>query len=255
MRRGAFVSILLGAVLALGPSALAAPGDITLASTSDSGVKGNSFSFTGFSQSVSGDGTKVVFSSFATNLDPADTDSIPDVYVKDLTTGDITLVSTSDTGVKGNSGSIFPNISADGSVVAFSSRATNFDPADTTDENEDIYVKDLTTGEITLANTSDAGVKGDSPFEDVSVASISADGSVVAFSSIATNLDPADTDSIRDAYVKDLTTGDIMLASTSDTGIKGNSFSDPSSLSADGTVVAFTSGATEPRSRRHGLDW
>ena len=88
-------------VAALGAApAVAAPGDITLASTSDTGVKGNGDST---EPSLSADGTKVAFGSSATNLDPADTDSVVvDVYVKDLTTGDITLASTSDTGVKGN---------------------------------------------------------------------------------------------------------------------------------------------------------
>ncbi len=61
----------------------------------------------------------------------------------------------------------------------------------------------------------------------------------MAFDSSATNLDPADTDSCFDIYVKDLATGDITLASTSDSGIKANGSSAFTRLSADGTRVAF----------------
>jgi uncharacterized repeat protein (TIGR01451 family) len=119
--------------------------------------------------------------------------------VKDLTTGDIVLASTSDTGTNGNGESSAPSLSADGARVVFQSSATNLDPADT-DSIADVYVKDLTTGDIVLASTSDTGTKGNS----ISLgASLSADGTGVSFYSYATNLDPADTDSPADVYVKD----------------------------------------------------
>jgi hypothetical protein len=84
----------------------------------------------------------VAFESEATNLDPTDTDSSPDVYVKDLATGNLTLGSTSDTGVKGNSDNRQPSVSGDGSRVAFTSSSTNLDPADG-DTIPDTYVKEL----------------------------------------------------------------------------------------------------------------
>jgi uncharacterized repeat protein (TIGR01451 family) len=217
--------------------ALAAPGDITLASTSDSGEKGNSNSDV---NSVSGDGTAVAFESYATNLDPADSDTTLDVYVKSLATGEIVLASTSDAGVKGNGVSIDPSLSGDGTDVAFWSLATNLDPADP-DTTFDVYVKDVTTGDIVLASTSDAGTKGNAQSTGPS---LSGDGTTVAFYSSANNLDPADTDSLLDIYLKDVTTGDIMLASTSDTGVKSNGGSYDPSLSDDGTAVSFYSYAT-----------
>jgi uncharacterized repeat protein (TIGR01451 family) len=224
-------------------------GDVVLASTSDTGTKGNGSSER---PSLSAEGTRVAFSSSATNLDPADTDSTQDVYVKDLTTGDVVLASTSDTGTKGNNFSSGPSLSADGTKVAFPSQATNLDPTDT-DTLFDVYMKDLTTGNIVLASTSDAGTKGDNSTFGPSV---SADGTKVALYSFATNLDPADTDSTQDVYVKDLTTGDISLASTSDTGTKGNGSSFEPSLSADGTGVAFHSFATnlDPADTNSGYD-
>jgi hypothetical protein len=226
--------------LVAAPSALAVGGDLTLASTSDIGIKGDNVSIRGF---LSADGTKAAFTSFATNLDPADTDFRSDVYVKDLSTGDITLASTSDAGIKGNGDSATSyqaSLSSDGTKAAFTSFATNLDPADT-DTNGDIYVKDLSTGELTLASTSDAEAKGNAFSYE---ASLSADGSSVTFLSMATNLDPSDTDSVPDVYVKNLATGDLTLASTSDTGTKGNGESFQTFLSSDGARVVFNTFAS-----------
>ena len=236
IRRVVPILILVSPVLALGPSALSVPGVLHIASSSDAGVWGNSRSR---ESALSVDGTKVAFESYATNLDPADTDLVKDVYVKNLATGDIILASTSDTGVKGNSDSSGAVLSADGTKVAFDSFASNLDPAAISGGN--VYVKNLATGDITLASTSDAGVTGNS----TSLGPVlSSDGTKVAFDSYATNLDAADTDGNADVYVKNLATGDIILASTSDTGVKGNSNSSGAVLSADGTKVAFHSTAT-----------
>jgi Ca2+-binding RTX toxin-like protein len=234
------VVVLLGGPLGIiNPrSSAARPGDIALASTSAAALKGNDHSYT---PSLSRDGSLVAFSSWASNLHPADAVRLPDVYVKNLETGDVELASTSDSGVKDNRGSYSPSLSADGQIVAFQSTGTNLDPADT-EFKWDIYVKDLSTGNLTLASTSTSGVKGnDSSF----LPSISADGTRVAFTSWARNLDNADTNNVPDVYVKDLTTGDLILASTSDNGVIGNQgVGFPVSLSADGTAVAYQSTST-----------
>jgi hypothetical protein len=226
--------------LSSGPTAPAGPADIVLASTSDTGVKGDDHSF---GAALSVDGTKVAFLSQATNLDPADTSFPHDVYVKDLTTGDITLASTSDTGVTGNGPSKDVTLTPDGTKVAFLSSATNLDPADS-DSLYDVYVKDLVTGDITLASTSDTGIKANGG-SDAAPPDLSDDGTKVAFGSVATNLDAADTDGIADIYVKNLITGNISLVSASDSGMKGNGDSNTGlSLSADARTVAFVSNAT-----------
>jgi Ca2+-binding RTX toxin-like protein len=153
---------------------------------------------------LSGDGMKVAFSSEATNLDPVDTDGFLDIYIKDLASGDITLGSTSDTGRKGKDAASFqPSLSYDGTVVAFDSFASNLDPADK-DSIQDIYVKDLVSGDLTLASTSSAGVKANG--DGSTTPHLSADGTEVVFDSEATNLDLADTDTFSDVYVKDLGT-------------------------------------------------
>jgi hypothetical protein len=165
--------------------------------------------------------------------------------------GDLILASTSDTGVKANQHCVAPWLSGDGTKVAFTSLATNLDPADT-DANWDVYVKDLVTGDIALASTSDHGKKANSDsgrtrdpsHQNKEFMSLSADGRQVTFTSTATNLDPADHDPFEDVYVKDLVSGDITLAATSDAGVKQNGRAYDSILSADGTMVAFSSQST-----------
>jgi Tol biopolymer transport system component len=216
------------------PEAGAAPGDLTLASTSSGGTKGTAGSFR---PAVSADGSKVAFYSVASNLDPADPDGIQDVYVKDLASGTLALASTSSDGIKGNAQSFDPSISADGTKIAFITLASNLDPSDT-DILQDVYVKDLVSGSLTLASSSSDGTKADNHSFGPS---LSADGTKVAFSSGASNLHPGDSDAVEDVYVKDLVSGALTLASTRSDGGKGNQHSVEASLSADGTRVAFGS--------------
>ena len=192
-------------------------GDISLVSTSSPGVKATGLG--SVNPSISGSGRVVAFESFADNLDPADTDQGADIYVKTLSTGNLALASTSDTGVKGNGPSQDPSLPATGRKIAFSSESTNLDPADT-DNVSDVYVKDLVTGDIMLASTSDTGVDSDGTSVDPQSP---ANGRFVTFVSTADNLDPADTDTEFDVYVKDLVNGDIFLATTSADGVKPTS--------------------------------
>jgi uncharacterized repeat protein (TIGR01451 family) len=296
MRRVAAIVTLAATILVAAQGSLASPGDLVLVSTTGEGVKANGVSL---AVSISADGTRVAFSTAATNLDPRDTDGVQDVYVKDLITSDLVLASTSAAGVKGNGISDAPSLSADGTKVAFESGSTNLtpeavrgvfvkdlatgevvlastsdagvpgsgvspsmsadgtrvafeganlDPADT-DDLPDIYVKDLTTGDLIFASTSDEGMNGAGGLFGSLGPFLSADGTRVGFASDDVNLDPADRDDIFDSYVKDLATGDLILASTSDEGVKGNNVSGRSSLSADGSKALFRSFATnlDPR--------
>ncbi|WP_271581438.1 TolB family protein [Bradyrhizobium sp. CCBAU 45389] len=140
------------------------------------------------------DGTKVAFASYADNLVPGDTNGAPDVFVKDLSTGAITLVSTDASGVQ--LGGYQPIFSPDGTKLAFAAGA-------------DIFVKDLATGALTRVSTSASGGQADG-FSTTNPI-FSPDGTKVAFLSDADNLVPDDTDHLRDIFIKDLTTGAITL--------------------------------------------
>ncbi len=219
---------------------------IIRAGTSAGGEQGNNFSS---NPSLSADGTKVAFESGDTNLVSDDTNAETDIFIKDLTTGAITLVSASAGGEQGNDLSRNPSLSADGTTVAFYSYASNLVPNDT-NGYPDVFIKDLTTGAITRASTSASGQQGNNEsFSSFDTPSLSADSTKVAFWSLANNLVPGDINLLRDVFVKDLTTGAIKLASlVLDPGPpdpeKGGG-SEPS-LSADGTTVAFVSNGLIP---------
>ena len=212
-------------------------GTLSRVSVSAGGAEGNGHSSR---PALSADGTKVAFISSATKLGPIDGNSQPDIYVKDLVTGEVQLASSADDGTISNGSSDAPSISADGTRVAFNSRATNLDPADT-NSNDDVYVKDLVTGDVTLASSSGSGVVATLGARGPA---ISGDGLTVAFYSISTNLHPDDGDGFHDAYVKDLQTGEVTLVSTNDAGAKGNRPSYDVDLSSSGNAVAFASEAT-----------
>jgi hypothetical protein len=225
-----------------------ASGDLTLASTSDGGSKGNDASS---ASGLSRDGTRVVFESQATNLDPGDADGIDDIYVKDVTTGDLTLASATKSGVKGNGISARPAISANGRRAAFDSTSDNLVGADS-DTNQDVYVKIVATGKLLLVSRSATGAKGNRFSHEPS---LSGNGLKVAFASAATNLDPADTDTAEDIFIKNIPTGAVQLASTSDTGVKGNDSSIFPVLSGDGKHVVFISRATNLDPADTTSDW
>ncbi len=210
---------------------------MTLVSGTAAGVVGNSSSFGGV---FSADGTRVLFGSFGSNLVAGDTNFAQDLFVKDLTTGEVTLVSGTAAGVMGNRSSFGGVFSADGTRVLFISNASNLVAGDT-NSTQDLFVKDLTTGEVTLVSGTAAGVVGNSfSFGGV----FSADGTRVLFESTSSNLVAGDTDFTQDLFVKDLTTGEVTLVSGTAAGVVGNGSSFGSVFSADGTRVLFGSNAS-----------
>src|SRR5439155_18763551 len=108
-------------------TAASVPAPLDLASVTAGGVKGDDASQ---APDLSSSGLKVAFYSAATNLDPADTNISHDVFVKDLSTGDLVLASSSDVGVVGNLDSYGPSMAAQGARVAFYSTASTLDPGD-----------------------------------------------------------------------------------------------------------------------------
>jgi len=74
--------------------------------------------------------------------------------------------------------------------------------------------------------------------------SISADGRFVAFSSLASNIVPGDTNNTYDIFVRDLSTNTTTRVSVDSAGNQANRHSDGASISADGRFVAFNSDAS-----------
>ena len=200
-------------------------------------------SATGYSvqPSISAGGEVVAFTSSAPDLVEADSNGTLDVFVHDLRTGRIELVSRGSNGELGDRDSFSPSLSADGRYVAFSSLASNLDPRDR-NEAPDIYRHDRVTRKTILISVSSAGMVGDGASVQPSV---SADGQVVAFTSLAANLDPDDGNGEADVFVRDLRAGTTELISRGLDGHAAGGASSEPVLSADGRVVAFTSAAPD----------
>ncbi len=227
--------VVLVSVFGVATGAMAAtPGDIALSSSNAAGTQGNNSS--SFS-AISPDGRYVAFSSGASNLvSPATTSG--QLFRKDLSTGQIVLVSANSSGTQGNSSAIFPDLSYGGRYVTFMSSATNLvSPASS---GTQIFRKDLSTGQVVLVSANSSGTQGNN---NSLYSAITSDGRYITFSSGATNLvSPATTG--QQVFRKDLSTGQVVLVSTNSAEVQGNNASVYPTLSDDGRYAAFMSWAT-----------
>lgn len=202
---------------------------------------------------ISADGRFVAFDSIATNLFSGDTGSqcvaasgtninCPDVFIKNLESGETRLVSATAAGEPGNGESQQPAISAAGRFLAFRSVASNLVPGDTNNK-ADVFLKDMQIGAVTRVSVNADGAEGN---EDSEQPAISADGRYVAFHSLSNTLTADDTNGKMNVYLKDMQTGVLTRVSTGTDGSQGDEASGffAVALSANGRFVAFESGAT-----------
>ncbi|WP_328999088.1 hypothetical protein OHA18_32160 [Kribbella sp. NBC_00709] len=156
----------------------------------------------------------------------------------------IELVSATPAGIGGDGESAAGTenglaVSAHGRYVVFSSYASNLVAGDTNNQR-DVFVRDVVTGRTALASGGAGGVPGNGESREPS---ISADGRYVAFNSSASNLVVGDTNDSQDVFVRDLRTGRTTVASVGRTGRADGDSWEPQ-ISADGRHIAFTSSAT-----------
>jgi hypothetical protein len=216
--------------------------------------------------SISADGSIVAFESQGGNLSPQDaTIGTPQIFARNLTSGTTSLVSVNSSGTAAGNGMSFkPVISANGNVVAFESEASNLSPLDT-NSGEDVFARNLATGTTYLVSVNNAGTAsangpsgaidefivtgdpGDDAMLGVRSLAISANGDVVAFTSVATDLTSIpNPNALPNVYARNLTTNLTTLVSVNSNGTSsGNSYSFNPVMSADGTVVAFESTASD----------
>jgi WD40-like Beta Propeller Repeat len=212
-------------------------GETTRVSVASDGTQGNRGSY---GSSISADGRYVAFDSFSSNLLVQDNNEIDNVFVHDRVSGETARVSISSDGMKGNSLSIWPSISADGHYVAFRSFASNLVEGDTNGV-WDGFVHDRVTGETTRVSVASDGIQTNSDSDN---AVISADGRYVTFTSSASNLVVGDTNGVSDIFVHDMKTGQTQIVSIASDGLQGNGYSYWSSITVDGRYLAFASNAT-----------
>lgn len=248
--------------------------------------------------SISHDGTYVVFGSASTNLVAEPANGFNQIYRKDTQTGAVLRVSVDDTGNPGNDLSSGAAISGNGRVIAFVSQASNFSPL-VTNHSGQVYVHDVDTGlttveavnsegapvpffasinpalsiegrylafetqasmdardldfftwdvylrDRTAATTKVASLSANTfTFADSRGPTISSDGRYVGFHSVDSGLVSGDANNQGDVFLYDRDTENITLVSLNDAGQQATGGSSTPSLSSDGTLVLFTSVAS-----------
>lgn len=190
--------------------------------------------------SISSDGTYVVFTSSASNLVDGDTNGFKDIFIRDRNTGTTTRVSVDSAGAQSNGDSDAPTISSDGRYVAFESSASNLVTGDTNTVS-DIFVRDRTLGTTTRISVKTGGTQSDDhSFQPA----ISSDGRYVAFHSAATNIVTGDTNNVTDIFVHDRTLATTTRVSVATGGAEGNNYSLHPAISGDGRYIAYSSVAS-----------
>ena len=189
---------------------------------------------------VSSDGTKIVYTSGATNLVGDDTNGFVDVFLTDTRTGTTILVSRHTDGTQGNDNAGTPSISGDGKMVSYTSLATNLVDGDTNGRS-DIFVYDTIAGTTTRASVDSNGNEAN----DASwLSSVSGNGTLVVYTSRASNLVDGDTNRTTDVFTYRIASGVTTRVSVQTGGTQAGGGGD-SSISHDGTRIAFMSSATD----------
>jgi Tol biopolymer transport system component/alpha-tubulin suppressor-like RCC1 family protein len=187
-------------------------------------------------------------------LVPGDNNQAYDVFLRDLTTNTIELISARQPALPSQSPSdsspaLVFSVDTGGRYVAFASASCTLVPNDT-NTYRGVFVHDLLTGTNLLVSADSNGLANANSMS--TDPSISADGRYVAFTSYASNLvagytKPLDYPSgigSSDVFVRDLQTGVTRLVSLSADGTSaGNSNSYSPVISSDGRYVLFSSWA------------
>ncbi len=114
-------------------------------------------------------------------------------------------------------------------------------PNDLTSVNQrDVFVKNLTTGEIRRAEALGGGDPNDTSNE----LAISGDGKILVFHSLASNLVAGDTNARQDVFQMDVATGVIERISLAAGGIEANNDSAFPDTNETASVSVFESNAS-----------
>ncbi len=207
-------------------------------SISSAGFEGNQVSRT---PSISADGRFIVFASEATNLVDGDNNGVEDIFLHDWPSGTTERVSLNGQGQEADGASAWPEISADGRTLVFSSTATNLVAGDSNGA-EDVFVVDFQANTIERVSHPASGGQANAAS---SHPVISSDGRFVVFVSAATNLVADATTGLEEIYIFDRADGSLQWVSAPLVGLENDGVSGEPAISADGNWVAFSSSSTQ----------
>lgn len=199
-----------------------------------------------FEPTISGDGRLIAFTSSASTLTPGvDGTSQVNVFLRDMRSGSVALISRDEKTGKAGGGSR-PSICEDGSRIAFYS----YFPLLRSDRNGlwDIYLWDGSAPKLKrLSLTAEGGERnqGDESASRVVTPAISGNGKFVTFTTTASNVVPNDRNKAQDVFVVDTETGRVVRLSLNNNAEECETDTpvgqgERVSLSYDGTWVAFS---------------
>jgi len=189
---------------------------------------------------LSADGLLVVFQS-AAQLAEQDTDYIRDVYLHDRDTATTVRLSLASGATPGNSTSSVSSLSANGRFALFVSSSNNL-VTDDTNSADDLFLRDRDTAETSRVSLANDGSEANASSDFA--ADISGAGRLVVFSSSATNLVSGDTNEQADIFLRDRQAATTTRISLALGGTQPNAAASDSVISADGSVIAFSSAAS-----------
>jgi len=215
-----------------------------LISSTNDGNSGNNIS--AFAR-ISGDGSKVLFSSSATDLLTEPGRDQRSAFLHDVNDATTQLVSVNSEGEPANRPVIFVDISADGNHVVFETASNNLVDLDQNGVFDDlgdiihqIYIHNVNTGETELVSVDNDGVPGDSQHLRPVV---SGNGRYVAFLT-SSALVSEDINETVDVYVRDRVAARTALVSKGADGSIANEYSHSLDISDDGQWLTFESSAS-----------
>ncbi len=196
-----------------------------------------------FTPAISADGRWVAFASEASNLVPGDTNNHRDVFLRDLETGRITRVSVGSRGEQGNGDSWRVLVAVGrrpvrGLRLVVASNLLDGDGDGDDNGKGDVFLHDRDTATTTMISRGFDAHAGDG---QSGFATISADGSTVAFESTAHNLIAGVDAPLSQVLTWDRRSGTFELISRGWAGDAVGGGSGGVSISADGRYVAFAS--------------
>ncbi len=153
--------------------------------------------------SIDAEGKLVVFESDATTLVENDSNAVSDIFIKDMTTGQVQRI-TSATGEQANSAAYYPTISATGRYVALTTAATNL-VSGNANALFDVLRYDRQTQQLERVNVNVSGKQGN--FQSLKLPmSLSWNGNYVVFTSNATDIVFGDNNLSFDIFAYQLIT-------------------------------------------------
>ena len=216
-------------------------GSTVRVSVSSSGFEG--FGWQTGSPSISADGRLVAFHSDSGELLGGGYLDLAHIFVHDAQTGLTSWISANRRGAVGDGDHLSPVFSGDGRFVVYSSDTSDLVGGRRTDYRQ-AYRHDRLAADTVRLSVNQLGEAGnDESGIYTNGLALSADGTLVAFESYASDLVTNDANGAKDIVLRDMQAGQSRLASVTTLPADPSGISEFASISEDRRFVAFTSRA------------